>query len=199
MISVLVAAVSVFGTALGAALTAIVAARSETRRQGALERQQKRQELEQREGHLRELRLEHLRWRRERRQTAYLDLLGALSAADRANQQYFRELCTATAPMPLDTDRLAEIRRLSKDGEQLLFKVVLEGPAEVAEVAQNLITRLGSLVAEVRQFAEDHANSVADTAEHAIAVDVVGQSFIAIQREFLKTARDALDEIINEA
>lgn len=66
MTSVLVAVVGVVGTAAGALLAAIIAARTENRRQAALERQQLRQELIQRDDQIRELRIEHLRWRRER-------------------------------------------------------------------------------------------------------------------------------------
>ncbi|WP_026343649.1 hypothetical protein [Nocardia sp. BMG111209] len=198
MISVFVAAVGVLGTALGAALSAFFAARSEGRRQGVLERQQVRQELMQKDAQLRELRLEHLRWRRERRQAAYLELLTALSAADRANQQYFRELRAGAPPMPVDDARLTEIRRLFKDCEQILYMVALEGPADVAEVAQHLIEHFGALVAAVRQYAEAQSAAIADLAEDSNTVDMTGQSFMTTQKKFVSTARDALDEIVGE-
>ncbi len=152
----------------------------------------------QKDAQLRELRLEHLRWRRERRQAAYLELLTALSAADRANQQYFRELRAGAPPMPVDDARLTEIRRLFKDCEQILYMVALEGPADVAEVAQHLIEHFGALVAAVRQYAEAQSAAIADLAEDSNTVDMTGQSFMTTQKKFVSTARDALDEIVGE-
>ncbi|MFJ3714191.1 hypothetical protein [Streptomyces sp. NPDC090053] len=81
MTAILVSVVGVLGTVMGAALTAFVAARTEQRR----ERSQARVQLN-------DLRVEHQRWRRERRQAAYLSFLEALGAADRDNQGFFREL-----------------------------------------------------------------------------------------------------------
>lgn len=106
MIIVLVAAVGVLGTALGASLTAIIAARTENRRQAALERQQAQQVLTQRNTQALEVRVEHLRWRRDRRQSTYLDFLDAIDAADRANQQYFRDRQTAPEPVAVEQARL---------------------------------------------------------------------------------------------
>lgn len=197
VISVLIAAVGIFGTAIGAVLTAAISAKTEGRRQLALERQQIREEQQQKYGQLRELRLEHLRWRRERRQAAYLDLLTEVGTADRANQQYFRELAAGSEPVPVDEARLAEIRSLFKAAERTTYKVVLEGPGSVAEVAQALTDQLGLLVSEVRSFARASASSAPNLADHRGLVETVGQRFIAAQRTFLETARTALDEIID--
>lgn len=199
MISVLVASVGVLGTVLGVTLTAFITARAEGRRQAALERQQIRQELTQRDGQVCELRLEHLRWRRERRQSAYLELLEALNTADRANQQYFRELWAAVAPSQVDEVRLAEIRRLFKDSERVHYKVVLEGPAEVGDIAQKVIEQFSTLIREVRDFAQAQADTVADLADRRDTVEATGRLFMALESEFLDTARTALDEIIDFA
>ncbi|WP_327146820.1 hypothetical protein [Nocardia sp. NBC_01327] len=196
VISVLIAAVGIAGTVLGTVLTAAIAARAEGRRQAVAERQQVRQELTQQDSQLRELRLEHLRWRRERRQSVYLDLLTAISAADRADQQYFRELDTAPAPVAVDEARLAAIRSLFKDTEQVYYLVALEGPTSVAEVGQRLIQQLGALVRDVRGFAEAHAQAAADLDERRGIVEAAGSAFMTAQREFLEAARAALDEIV---
>ncbi|WP_228566200.1 hypothetical protein [Nocardia sp. SYP-A9097] len=160
-----------------------------------MERQQIRQEIAQGNDQVREVRLEHLRWRRERRQHAYLELLEALSAADRANQHYFRGLQGATGPTQVDEARLAEIRQLFKNAEQVFYKVVLEGPPDVAEAAQRLIDHCGSLIGEVREFAGAQAEMVVDLVDRSDAVEMAGRSFMATQREFLSTASSALDEI----
>ncbi|WP_433664697.1 hypothetical protein ACQPW1_22640 [Nocardia sp. CA-128927] len=178
-------------------LTASISAKAEGRRQVALERHQIREEQLQQDRQLRELRLEHLRWRRERRQGAYLELLTNMSTADRANQQYFRELLAAPQSVPTDEARLEGIRGLFKAAEHTTYKVVLEGPASVAEMAQELIAQLGVLVSAVRDYARAHASSTSDVVVHRSIVESAGQSFLAAQSMFLGTARTALDEVVD--
>ncbi|MFI6218578.1 hypothetical protein ACIBCD_41760 [Nocardia brasiliensis] len=148
------------------------------------------------DGQLRELRLEHLRWRRERRQLAYLDLLTDLSSADRANQQLFHELAAASEPAPVDDGRLAEIRRLFKTAEHTTDKIVLEGPADVAAAAQAVTAQLAVLVSGVREFAEPHTESTSQLEGRRIVEDA-GQNFIQARNTFLETARIALDEVLD--
>lgn len=195
MISVLVAGVGVLGTVLGVTLTAYIGARTETRRQAAIERQQTRQDLAQRDNHLRELQIEHLRWRREHRQAAYLDLIEASNTADQANQQYFRELLAITEPIPADQARLAEIRQHFKHAEHLSYKVMLEGPAEVAQAAQRLIDALAAVMSEVREYAQTSAGQT----RSAAGAETAGRTYLDQQKEFLAAARAALDEISNLA
>ncbi|MFD9444197.1 hypothetical protein ACFWBR_37920 [Streptomyces sp. NPDC060006] len=135
MTAILVSAVGVLGTVMGVALTAFIAARTEQRRERSQDRVQ-----------LNDLRVEHQRWRRERRQAAYLSFLEALGNADRDNQAFFRELRAGHAPVPLDETRSAAIRLKFKDTESAGLVVVLEGPQAVAEAAHNLADQLSSLV-----------------------------------------------------
>ncbi|MEV0339168.1 hypothetical protein AB0H49_09065 [Nocardia sp. NPDC050713] len=197
MVSVLVAVVGVLGTALGASLTAIIAARTENRRQAALERQQAQQVLTQRNTQALEVRVEHLRWRRERRQSAYLDFLDAVDAADRANQLYFRDRAAAPEPVPLEQARVAEVRQLFKDAEQRGNRVLLEGPSSVAEAARKLIEVQADLVREVREFGQSHAAAAEDAHERARAAEATGLSYMAAHHEFIDVARAALDEVID--
>ncbi|MFX0573743.1 hypothetical protein [Nocardia nepalensis] len=197
MISVLVAAVGVLGTALGAALTAIIGARAENRRQAALERQQARNELGQKDNQVLELRVEHFRWRRERRQAAYLDFLQATAAADRANLQEFRTLKAATPPEPLAVERFAEIPRLIKHAEQVGDLVLLEGPGHVAAATQELVSQFGSLVQAVRDLAEAHSRSADDLRLRQQTIEEMGERYLVARLEFLGAARAALDEIID--
>ncbi|WP_458685860.1 hypothetical protein [Nocardia tengchongensis] len=197
MISVLVAAVGVLGTALGAGLTAVIAARAENRRQAALEREQVRKELVQKDNQVLKLRVEHFRWRRERRQAAYLDFLQALAAADRANQQEFRTLKAATPPEPFAVDRIAEIRSLFKHAEQVGDLVLLEGPDQVAAATQELVLQFSLLVQAVRDFAEAHAGSAEDLHMRQQTIEGIGERYLAARLELLRAARIALDEIID--
>ncbi|MEC3915495.1 hypothetical protein [Nocardia sp. CDC160] len=174
-------------------LTAYIGARTETRRPAAIERQQTRQDLIQRDNQVRELQIEHLRWRREHRQAAYLDLIEAANTADRANQQYFRELLASTEPIPADQARLAEIRQHFKHAEHISYKVMLEGPAEVAQAAQRLIDALATVIHEVREIAQTPASQTRPVA--AAAAESAGWTYLDQQKEFLGTARAALDEI----
>ncbi|MFI0961385.1 hypothetical protein ACH4S8_08260 [Streptomyces sp. NPDC021080] len=183
MTTIVVAVVGVLGTVMGAALTAFVAARAERRREEAQSRVQ-----------VNELRVEHQRWRRERRQAAYLSFLEALGAADRDNQAFFRELRAGRSPMPLDTTRIAEIRLKFKDAESAALVVILEGPETVAEAAQNLVDQFSSLVQGVREYAEETAAN--DLAGGGDTVHETGMEFIAQRKAFLGRARDALDESV---
>ncbi|WP_216892159.1 hypothetical protein [Nocardia alni] len=197
MISVLVAAVGVLGTALGAGLTAIIGARAENRRQAALEREQVRKDLAQKDNQILELRVEHFRWRRERRQAAYLDFLQALAAADRANQQEYRSLKAATPPEPFSLERFSEIRRLFKHAEQVADSVLLEGPDPVASATQELVSQFGTLIQEVRDFAEAHARSADDLHGRQQRIEEIGERFLDSRLELLSAARAALDDIID--
>ncbi|MFF8022227.1 hypothetical protein ACFZDJ_14090 [Streptomyces sp. NPDC007896] len=183
MTTVVVAVVSVMGTVMGAALTAYVAARAEQRREAAQSRLQ-----------VNELRVEHQRWRRERRQTAYLSFLEALGTTDRDNQSLFHELRAGRSPVSLDTTRIADIRLKFKDAEAAALVVMLEGPGTVAEAAQDHVDRLSSLVQGVREYAEASAvNGLADAGD---TVHETGMAFIAQRKAFLGRARDVLDESV---
>lgn len=182
MTAILVSVVGVLGTVMGAALTAFVAARTEQRR----ERSQARVQLN-------DLRVEHQRWRRERRQAAYLSFLEALGAADRDNQGFFRELRAGHGPVPLDETRVAAIRMKFKEAEGAGLVVILEGPEAVAEGAQNLVDQLSSLVQHVRDYAEAVvAGSPGSGGDNVHEADM---GFIAERRAFLGLARDALDDV----
>ncbi|MET7767181.1 hypothetical protein [Nocardia sp. NPDC005366] len=197
MISVLVAGVGVLGTIFGAALTATITARAQGHQQLMLERQQVRQESVHRDDKARELRVEHLRWRRERRQAAYLDLLQALSAADHLNQQYFHELRDSAEPVAVAEGRLAEIRQHFKTAEQVGHRVLLEGPDQVADAAEKLLEQLRSLIREVRTFAEAYIANSGDLESCRTTVEEGGRQYLAEHRQFLRIARTALDQIID--
>jgi hypothetical protein len=193
VIAIVVAVVGVMSTVMGAALAAFVAARADQRREAALERQHVREEQKQNRAQLNELRVEHQRWRRERRQTAYLGLLEALGAADRENQALFRELRARRSPVPVDETRIAEIRVKFKNSESAALVVILEGPETIAEAAQHLVDLMASLVQDVREYAE--AAAADGHTDQGNAVHEAGVNFMAERRAFLDMARCALDEV----
>lgn len=78
------------GTLLGSGLTAWTVARTELRRNEALERQQTREEAARDRTQRRELRVEHQKWRRDRRQAAYQSLMDAAHEAQGARWQLGR-------------------------------------------------------------------------------------------------------------
>ncbi|MFB7719356.1 hypothetical protein [Nocardia sp. NPDC056100] len=195
MVSVLVAVVAVAGTALGVVLGVIITARSDARWQAGTEREQLRQELAHTDTHPLDPRVEHARWQRERRETAYLDFLSALSTANQANQHYVRDIAALRRPRPIDDARLLEIRQLFKAAEQAGDRVGLEGPDTVSQAADDLIQQMGRLLQRVHDYAESHADSAPDLSVRAGAVTTEGETFDAFRRKFLEVARTALDEV----
>ncbi|MGW0249862.1 hypothetical protein ACWDYH_24865 [Nocardia goodfellowii] len=160
-----------------------------------MERQQAQQVLTERNTQALEVRVEHLRWRRERRQSAYLDFLDAVDAADRANQLYFRDRRAAAEPVPVQQERVTEIRQLFKDAEQRRNKVLLEGPSAVAEAARKLIAVQADLVHEVQEFGRAHAAAAEDAVERTRSAEALGLSYMLVHQEFIDLAREALDEL----
>ncbi|WP_189844664.1 hypothetical protein [Streptomyces umbrinus] len=196
MTAIVVSVVGVLGTIMGAALAAFVAARTEQRTAAALERQYIRQEESLNRVQLTELRVEHQRWRRERRQAAYVAFLEALGAVDRDNQSLFRELQARRSSVPLDEARNAAIRVKFKDAESAGIVVILEGPETIATAAQGLVDQMSSLVLDVRAYAE--AAAADGTPDDGSAVHEAGMKLIAQRTVFLDMARDALDEVANQ-
>ncbi|MFC4512176.1 hypothetical protein [Streptomyces ehimensis] len=194
MEAVLISAVSVLGTIAGALVTAVTAARSERRKDSAAQRQLEAQEETARRAQEYERAVEHRRWRRDRCQAAYLAFLQGLGNADRANQEFFRSLQETPSGGALDDTRLREIRERFKEAESLGHAVVLEGPESIADAAHELVGRLGSLVQDVRAYAQAHAASDGDLSGRGAAVHTAGMAYVSEHREFLGAARAALDD-----
>ncbi|MEV6066043.1 hypothetical protein AB0L82_05760 [Nocardia sp. NPDC052001] len=98
-------------------------------------------------------------------------------------------------PIPTNQTRLAEIRQHFKHAEHTSYKVMLEGPAEVAQAAQRLIDALATVINEVREYAQTSTGQT----RSAAGAETAGWAYLDQQKEFLGTARAALDEIINLA
>jgi hypothetical protein len=182
MDSVFASLVGVLGAILGAVVAAFTANRSDRRRDAVQDRRE-----------LRELRTEHGRWRRDRRQAAYTAFMSAASSADRANQELFRSLDPKVLGSVLDEARLGEVRRLFKDAEEAHYLVLLEGSAGLADAVLAVLNALSELVAGTREFVEDHAGAVPGSDLRAYEVRVLGRAFMATYRRFVDEAREASD------
>ncbi|MEU4272923.1 hypothetical protein [Streptomyces sp. NPDC026092] len=125
-------AIAIVGTLLGSALTAFVTDRIERRKNEALERQQIRQEAAQDRAALREMRVEHQKWRRDRRQAAYKSLMDAAHEAQGAIWQLARLTLEPYDQHRYDTWRGAAIDAV-RATRQAATTVELEGPAAVAQ------------------------------------------------------------------
>ncbi|MCF3105337.1 hypothetical protein IPZ58_27635 [Streptomyces roseoverticillatus] len=194
MEAVLVAAVSVLGTVAGAVLTAVAAARSERRRDAADQREREAQDEAIQHTQAYERALEHQRWRRERRQAAYLAFLSALGTADRVNQEHFHTLQQTPQGAAVNEERLRRIRHHFKEAESASHTVMLEGPETIAEAAHTLVIRFSGLVQDVREYAQVRAAANGDLGERTASVHAAGMAFIAAHKDFLAAARTALDE-----
>ncbi|MFE8012301.1 hypothetical protein ACFU3O_06095 [Streptomyces antibioticus] len=193
-------ALAIVGTLLGSGLTALVTARIERRKNEALERQQIRQEAAQDRAALRELRVEHRRWRRDRRQAAYQSLLDAAHEAQGAIWQLARLTLEPYDQHRYDTRRGAAIDAV-RATRQAATTVELEGPAGVAQAAAEYAEAIDRHIHPPIQYltelsrgplADEHKDRYrSSAAETGLAVDDT-------RRRFVPLARAALDELVDD-
>ncbi|MFF1920547.1 hypothetical protein ACFVW8_08210 [Streptomyces sp. NPDC058221] len=193
--------IAVGGTLLGSGLTALVTARTERRKDESLQRQQIRQEAADDRTRRRDLRVEHRKWRRDSRQAAYQALMDAGHEAQGAVWQLARLTLD-----PYDQQRYDTRRGLAIDAarttRQAANRVQLEGPAPVARAASawaeaidrhihppvEYLMELGK--GPLSEEQKEHYRSA--SAETGLLVETA-------QRRFAPLAREALDEVMDEA
>ncbi|MFF7157924.1 hypothetical protein [Streptomyces sp. NPDC008139] len=194
-------AIAIVGTLLGSALTAFVTARTERRKNEALERQQIRQEAAQDRTALRESRVEHQKWRRDRRQAAYKTLMDAAHEAQGAIWQLSRLTLEPYDQHRYDTWRGAAIDAV-RATRQAANTVELEGPAAVAQAGAEYAEAIDQHIHPPIQYlmelsrgpltGEQKDRYRSSAAETGLHVD-------DMQRRFVSLARAALDELMDEA
>lgn len=171
----------------GAALTGFIGARSERRKEQALERQQQRQQEAEDRRQVRELRAEHLKWRRERRQAAYEALVEATQSMDRAARGY----------VSVPTSSAFEDAKNALEGvEQAANKVRLEGPDEVAEAAHACQLTADSYLGQAviaAHLSRSDTGAVIDAEHHTGAAS---DAYVGACQDFVVTARKSLDEVM---
>ena len=199
--TLVITAIGIVGTLMGSGLTAFVAARTERRKDEALERLQIRQETAQDRSQLRELRVEHRKWRRDRRQAAYQGLMDSSHDAQGAIWQLSR-----LTGEPYDQGRYDIRRGAAIDAvratQRAANAVQLEGPPSVAQAAalyadavdqhisppiEYMIELSNGPVSD--EFKERYHTRIAETTMH----------LEAMHQRFVPLAREALDELMSEA
>lgn len=189
------AVISVLGTLAGGGLTAAITARSARHSEKAMERQQSLQERANERSQQLEFQREHYRWRREHRQTAYVNFLEAVRATDRMNQDFFHRLQLSDPGERWEETPQREVRERFKSAEHAGNFILLEGPDRIAEGALSLLSRLDSLMQSVNDYAESRFSNAENLDRLAEGVSEAGWGFTAQQQEFISQAREALDEI----
>ncbi|MFF4500381.1 hypothetical protein [Streptomyces sp. NPDC001401] len=196
LLTPIIAAVSALS---GAALTGFISARSERRKEQALERQQQRQQEAEDRGQLRELKAEHMQWRRERRQAAYEGLVEATQAYERTALEYSfvstSDDCEPGKRAQCFEDMEAALQAL----RQAAGKVRLEGPDEVAEAAHACESQAEATTNQMVHTSQLHQSGEVD--EEALShSDQLAfsrhETYADLCWEFVIRARKSLDEIM---
>ncbi|WP_198358436.1 hypothetical protein [Streptomyces fildesensis] len=135
-------AVGLLGVLAGGIGVAAINARSDRRKEAALDRQLVRQEETQERTQRRELGTEHQKWLREHRQTSYLALLVAADEAREATRTLLHKVrATATEREEL-AQAIADERAGAGSLVRSLHAVQLAGPDPVAEAAMTFTDRI---------------------------------------------------------
>lgn len=198
--SLITTVIAIFGTLLGSGLTAFVTAQTERRRNEALEQQQIREEAARDRTQRRELRLEHRKWRRDRRQAAYQGLLDAAHEAQGAIWQLGR-----LTVEPFDQHRYDIRRGAAIDAVRATRRaadaVQLEGPADVAqaanEYAKAVDLNIEPSIESLMQLSKGPLSEEQQERYHSAAAE--GNALVeSCQQRFVPLARQALDELMND-
>ncbi|MFE6665117.1 hypothetical protein ACFVFH_16355 [Streptomyces sp. NPDC057697] len=194
-------AIAIVGTLLGSGLTAFVTARIERRKNEALERQQIRQEAAQDRAALRELRVEHRRWHRDRRQAAYQGLMDAAHEAQGAIWQLARLTLEPYDQHRYDTRRGAAIDAV-RVTRQAATTVELEGPARVAQAGAEYAEAMDRHIhPPIEYLMELSRGPLTDEQKDRYRSSAAETGLVVeeMRRRFVPLARAALDELVDEA
>ncbi|WP_369387215.1 hypothetical protein AB5J72_06035 [Streptomyces sp. CG1] len=192
--------IAICGTLLGSGLTALTAARTERRRNEALERQQIREEAARDRTQRRELEAEHQKWRRDRRQAAYQSLMDAAHEAQGAIWQLGRLTLE-----PFDQHRYDIRRGAAIDAVRAIRRaadaVQLEGPAEVAQAAEEYAKAVDRHIAPPVEALMQLSQGPLSEEQHERYRQTAAETNALVescQRRFVPLARQALDELIED-
>ena len=194
-------AIAIAGTLLGSALTAFVTARTERRKNEAQERQQIRMEAAQDRAALRELRVEHRKWRRDRRQAAYQGLMDAAHEAQGAVWQLARLTLEPYDQHRYDVRRGAAIDTV-RATRQAATTVELEGPPGVAQAGAEYAEALDRHIQPPIQYLMELSRGPLTDEQKDRYESAATESARLVEdarQRFVPLARAALDELMNEA
>ncbi|MFE3168281.1 hypothetical protein [Streptomyces sp. NPDC059224] len=191
--------ISAASALLGVGLTGAISARSDKRKDKALERQQLHQESAQERTHIRELHAEHKKWLREQRLAAYQSLLTAMSQAREANWQYYNVLQSTSSPSPDAQERRTAARQARSVASQASHTVQLEGPEPVSAVAVRCLAIMELEYERVATLVEGTlTNNLSQQREADLRAEFRegDQEYKDVMDLFVETARGALGEIL---
>ena len=191
--SLLISIVGVLGTLAGSGLTGFVSARSERRREAAAEQQAARQDGAQERAQLRELRAEHLRWQRERRQAAYLAFAAAVEDLRQTLTDTVRTTSADTSTPQQKTALAALLAAKGNPVTATLAAVRLEGPSAVGNAALEFYAAVKDLTELILRDLTPRSEGAEspDAAAYQSAVRVIGKA----DTEFIRAAESALDHL----
>ncbi|MDX2849281.1 hypothetical protein PV342_12580 [Streptomyces sp. PA03-3a] len=185
---------------LGVGLTGAISARSDKRKDRALERQQVQQNSFQERSHIRELHAEHKKWLREQRLAAYQSLLTAMAQAREANWQYYHVMQSAPPSRSDAQEKRFTARQARSAVSQTSHTVQLEGPEPVSAVAARCLAIMELEYAQVATFVEGQFSGNLNEEEQAelLAAFTEGdEEYKEAVALFVETARAALGEILD--
>ncbi|MFI8850360.1 hypothetical protein ACIGW3_09245 [Streptomyces sp. NPDC053499] len=174
--AILGAAVGALGSGGAAFVTGLWGARTTQRQLEAQDAQARRQ-----------LRVEHIRERREPRSTVYADFVAQARVIERATGRYRDSHTLDAEGFNQEVDRL----------DYLSVLVSLEGPEPLLVSSQAVVRCAHRFMKPLRHAIATHREYGDQSDEHAAAVSAlatVGFEFIAVVKDFAEAARLVLDE-----
>ncbi|MFC8665500.1 hypothetical protein [Streptomyces sp. NPDC057199] len=188
----LLSIVGIAGTLAGGGLTGFMNARIERRKEAATERQQFLQEQAAERSHTRELKIEHYRWRRDRRQSAYVDFYSQSQKLLFLFTKVNAEVGQGRGDRESTRQLLEEAHVATSDVHRSTAVVQIEGPTEVGIRAAAIHTRLTLLIASAARALD----SLDEAARHHRDLQESIQSLSEAQGEFLAAAQAAMNEVV---
>ncbi|MFD8597539.1 hypothetical protein ACFV1L_21305 [Kitasatospora sp. NPDC059646] len=191
--SLLLALVAVAGPLAGVALNSFTSSRTERLKIEATQQEAARQQDTADRARASERRVEHLRWRRDRRQAAYSAFLHSLGEIT----QLCKDGMVLYANGIPDRDRAEDVRTAItaalKDSNSRLATVRLEGPRPLAEAAVMFHVSVSFHGQWTRDRLTDGQTARSHMSEH---VEFLGQATVP-EAKFLEEAEKALAELMD--
>lgn len=195
--SLVLSLAGMIGTLVGGGLAGFLSLRSEHLRHQAQERQEERQSHRQEALQVMDLRLEHHRWRREHRREVYQEFAGKAQTARGASLDYHRSCLQGISDPVRIADLRSEGRKAHRDAVLTSYGVGLQGPEEVAALANDCIASLRDLLNCAEQHEARLSTELPTEEATAEMEERITIRYIGVQerlRTFIEAGRVALDQ-----
>ncbi|GAA2084896.1 hypothetical protein GCM10009759_04280 [Kitasatospora saccharophila] len=178
----------------GGVLTAWGTFKIEDKKQATLRQQATEQAKTEKEARLLEVRVEHLRWLRNRRQTIYLEFAQALEVARRAigDSYVFAHAAAAASPsvkVEMSTTLGSALSNLSA----VLAAVRIEGPAEVDKAATAVRAQVAAATALLSSCVQQGVLTDDDKEKYRQVLEKIGEKsgwFVTETQKVLSALED---------